>query len=162
VPGDSRRAGPSFRLETVRGRLPVSAPEYVATPDSTASDGSGFAGMVGKLDFDSPDLRSTFSRAQPQLRSGDPSPAADQRYADRRSRDIDSGQSQREEMEVPPSDEEAGRATKPERTSKYTSILRRDATVKPTDSRGSSGSAQSNDSSRTRRPATAWPGSSPQ
>jgi len=159
---NSRRAGPSFRPETVRGRLPISAPEYVATPGSTASDGSGFAGMVGRLDFDSSDLRSAFSRGQPQPRSGDPSPATGQRFVDHRSRSVESGRPQREEREVPLSEGEAGRATKPERVSKYTSILRRDATVKPAESRGSSSSAQSNESSRTRRAATAWPGSPPQ
>jgi hypothetical protein len=182
--------GPSFRI---RGRVSSSAAtgsrgggianetELASTPGE-ASDGSGYAGIVGRMDMDSSEARppfglrrhsqaQTFAAAQgggsPFLSGGsgsgglssagmDPDRDSADREDDGRHREYEG-------------DSEGGQRRERERVSRYTSVLRRDGTVRAgdlarptsTSTSTSSGSPLLSDAaSRPRRPAMGWPGSS--
>jgi len=174
---DDRRAstGPSFRL---RGRVTPSAgalggmpseTELAPTPgESTASDGSGYAGIVGRMDMDSLETRSPFgtgNRLGPSsVTERNTGPAVDYDNLERRHTEA----SYEGDSEVA--------TTQREKVSRYTSVLRRDGTssrasasanstaqAPATSTSTSSGSTPSNDpaSSRPRRPAMGWHGSPP-
>lgn len=141
---------------------PEQIPLFTPGAESTASDGSGYAGIVGPLDLESPELR-TAAVARPPLsqavRTDVPNTSAERRSIDSDRSDKQSG------LGITTS---PGGVETTKRTSKYTSVLRRDATIRPgstsstvTGTSGAGAGSTSLSTQATRRPATGWSGNEP-
>lgn len=170
---DTRRAsGPSFRLRghpstatgisgapaatTIQGSSGHGETELVPTPgESTASDGSGYAGVVGRMDLDSLEVRPLQRRerepAEEDSTSAEQTPGGSS-DRERRHRVYEVGDT------AAASPSGSGMEGK-EKVSRYTSVLRRDGTVRQSDhhqvhkSSASTSSAGGDPASRPRRPA---------